>query len=58
MIFEMMFGVSPFYNRNKAALEENIKRNVIYFPDKRIFRISYTEEVVDIIAKLLNKNKD
>ena len=58
MIFEMMFGVSPFYNPNRAVLYEKIKHSRIIFPDKRTFRIRYTEEVVDIISKLLNKNKD
>ena len=35
-----------------------IKHSRIVFPDRRQYRISYSDEVVDLISKLLKKTKE
>lgn len=34
-----------------------IKHSKIVFPDRKTYRISYTDEIVDLISKLLRKDK-
>ena len=35
-----------------------IKHSRIVFPDRRQYRISYSDEAVDLISKLLKKTKE
>ena len=58
LIYEMLIGVTPFFNKNRQVLVSKIKHSRIVFPDRRTYRISYSDEVVDIISGLLKKNKD
>lgn len=58
LIYEMLIGVTPFFNKNRQVLMSKIKHSRIVFPDRRQYRISYSDEVVDLISKLLKKNKD
>ena len=57
LIFEMLFGTSPFFNRNRQVLMSKIKNSRVVFPSRTTFNIQYSEEVMDLIVKLLNKNK-
>ena len=57
IIYEMLIGITPFYNRNRQVLMSKIKHSKIVFPDRKRLRISYTDEMVDVISKLLIKNK-
>lgn len=58
LIYEMLIGVTPFFNKNRQVLMSKIKHSRIVFPDRRQYRISYSDEVVDLISKLLKKNKE
>lgn len=58
MIYEMLIGVTPFFNKNRKVLMSKIKHSRIVFPDRRTYRIAYSDEVVDLISGLLKKNKD
>jgi len=49
LIYEMLIGVTPFYNRNRNMLLMKIKNSKIIFPDKTKYRIEYSDEIVDII---------
>ena len=57
LIYEMLIGVTPFFNRNRQVLMSKIKHSKIVFPDRKTYRISYTDEIVDLISKLLRKDK-
>jgi len=58
LIYEMLIGVTPFFNRNRQVLMSKIKHSRIVFPDRRTYRIDYSDQVVDLISGLLKKNKD
>jgi len=57
LIYEMLIGVTPFYNRNRNMLLMKIKNSRIIFPDKTRYKIEYSDEVVDLISKLLAKER-
>lgn len=57
LIYEMLIGVTPFYNRNRNMLLMKIKNSRIIFPDKTRYKIEYSDEIVDIITKLLSKDR-
>lgn len=58
LIYEMLIGVTPFYNRNRAVMMSKIQKSKIVFPHKKKYNIEYTDEVKDLIVKLLSKKKD
>ena len=57
LIYEMLIGVTPFFNRNRQVLMSKIKHSKIVFPDRKTYRIVYSDEIVDLISKLLRKDK-
>lgn len=54
----MLIGVTPFYNRERKLLLAKIQQSKVVFPDKRKYKIEYSDDFVDIVLKLLNKEKD
>ena len=50
LIYEMLIGVTPFFNRNRQVLMSKIKHSRIVFPDRRTYRISYSDDIVDLIS--------
>ena len=57
LIYEMLIGVTPFFNRNRQVLMSKIKHSKIVFPDRKTYRITYSDEIVDLISKLPRKDK-
>ena len=57
LIYEMLIGVTPFYNRNRNMLLMKIKNSKVIFPDKTKYKIEYSDEIVDLIVNLLAKDK-
>ena len=57
LIYEMLIGVTPFYNRNRNMLLMKIKNSKVIFPDRTRYRIDYSDEIVDLIVNLLAKEK-
>ena len=57
LIYEMLIGVTPFFNRNRQVLMSKIKHSKIVFPDRKTYKIQYSDEIVDVISKLLRKDK-
>lgn len=57
LIYEMLIGVTPFYNRNRNMLLMKIKNSKVIFPDRTRYRIDYSDEIVDLITQLLVKDK-
>lgn len=57
LIYEMLIGVTPFYNKERKLLLLKIRQSKVVFPDKRKYKIDYSDEFVDLVLKLLNKEK-
>ena len=54
LLYEMLYGVSPFYSKNTEKMFDLITKSDLKFPkDKKI-----SEEAKDLIKKLLVKNQD
>lgn len=58
LIYEMLIGVTPFYNRNRSVMMSKISKSKIVFPHKTKYNIEYSDEVKDIIWQLLSKKKE
>jgi serine/threonine protein kinase len=56
LIYEMRIGVTPFFNKNKNMLFAKIQKSKVIFPDKAKYGLEYSDEFVDIVQKLLDKN--
>lgn len=57
LIYEMLIGVTPFYNRSRNLMLMKIQQSKIIFPNKKKYKIEYSDEVQDVICKLLAKKK-
>ena len=57
LMYEMLFGMTPFFNQNQRKLLKKIKTAKVLFPDKTKFKIDYSDEIMDLIIKLLDKDK-
>ena len=57
IIYEMLIGVTPFYNRNRAHMMKKIKKSKIVFPHKKKYGIEYSDEIKELITRLLDKEK-
>merc|ERR1712127_822020 len=53
----MLFGMTPFYNQNQRKLLKKIKTAKVLFPDKTKFKIDYSDEIMDMIIRLLDKDR-
>ena len=56
LLYEMVIGVTPFFNKNRYSLFENIKNKKPRFPDRSKYSIEYSDELVDLLEKLLEKD--
>jgi len=53
----MLIGVSPFYNRNRNLMMKRIIKRKPVFPDRKVYDIDYTDDCMDLVVKLLDKDK-
>ncbi len=53
----MLIGVTPFYNKERRLLLLKIRLSRVVFPDKRKYRIDYSDDFMDIVLKLLDKDR-
>ena len=54
IIFEMIYGITPFYSFDVNNLSEIIEKNKVNFPEE----IEISESLKNLIEKLLEKNSD
>lgn len=57
LIYEMLIGVTPFFNKNKNMLLNKIKNSKVVFPDRKKYKIDYSDNMMDLIVKLLDKDR-
>jgi serum/glucocorticoid-regulated kinase 2 len=57
LIYEMTIGVTPFFSKSRLTLINNIKKEDVIFPDKKKYKIDYSDDFVDVVLKLLDKDK-
>jgi len=57
LIYEMLFGLTPFYNSNQRKLLKKIKASKVLFPDREKFKINYSENIQNLILALLEKDR-
>lgn len=57
LIYEMLIGVTPFFNKSRTVLTSKIKHAKVVFPDRQVYRISYSDELMDLVSKLLIKDR-
>jgi len=57
LIYEMLIGVTPFFNPNRNQLMKKIQAAKVVFPDRKKYKIEYSDDIMDLIKGLLNKDK-
>jgi len=58
LIYELRIGRPPFLDKNHQKLGRLIKKGKIIFPDPIRHKIDMTDELKDIISRLLDKEPD
>lgn len=56
LIYEMIVGFPPFYHSNQQTMYELIEKFPVKFPDPFKHKIPMSEEIKDLISKLLEKD--
>jgi serine/threonine protein kinase len=57
LMYEMLVGVTPFFNRNQNVLLQKIQTAKVVFPDRKRYKIDYSDDMQDLIRKLLEKDR-
>jgi len=58
LAYEMLIGVTPFFNKNKQVLMSKIRHSKVVFPDRTHYAIEYSDELVSLISNLLRKDRN
>ena len=58
LLFEMIFGISPFWDKRITKMQTKIKEGKLIFPDrKKHDGVQYSEEFCELIKALLNMER-
>jgi serine/threonine protein kinase len=57
LMYEMLTGMTPFFNKNRQLLQNRIKHAKVIFPKKEQYQIEYSDAFVDLVSKLLIKDR-
>jgi serum/glucocorticoid-regulated kinase 2 len=57
LMYEMIIGIPPFYNKNKHQMYYFIQTAGIRWPDREKHGISVSEEAKSLISGLLEKDR-
>eukprot|EP00831_Metopus_contortus_P054339 TRINITY_DN4571_c0_g2_i1.p1 TRINITY_DN4571_c0_g2~~TRINITY_DN4571_c0_g2_i1.p1 ORF type:complete len:352 (-),score=64.17 TRINITY_DN4571_c0_g2_i1:28-1083(-) len=55
LVYEMLVGITPFFDQNDKALFNNIVTAKVRFPDPEKSKITLSDKAKDLIEKLLSK---
>jgi serine/threonine protein kinase len=53
----MLIGVTPFFNKNREMLLLKIQKAKVVFPDRKKYKIDYSDLIMDLVSKLLERDK-
>ena len=56
LLYEMLIGVTPFFDPSRDQLGAKIASNAPRFPDRTQYNLQYSDELVDLIIRLLQKD--
>ena len=58
LMFEMLFGVTPFWSKNRFEMQNKILKAQLTFPSRvKYSHYKYTDEVTELISAFLNRDK-
>ena len=57
ILYEMIFGYTPFRGNSRKGVAQKIINANLEFPERSSSSLNYSDEVVDLISKLLIKNR-
>jgi len=57
LIYEMLTGVPPFYDKNRNRMFLNIEKAHLRWPDPEVHKITVSPTAKDLISKLLVKDR-
>ena len=52
LIYEMLVGIPPFYDKNQDKMLDRIRRGKIYWPDQEKHGLSIALDAQDLISKV------
>jgi len=55
-MYELLIGISPFFNKNKKRMMSAIVKEDLIFPDRKKYKINYSDEAMRVIWNLLKKD--
>ena len=58
LIYEMLTGVPPFYDKNRNQMFYKIEQAELRWPDKKKHGVEVSEVAKDLIEKLLDRDPD
>ena len=56
LLYEMLIGITPFYQRTQGQLFNKIVNGNPVFPNRERYNIRYSDELQDLISNLLQKD--
>lgn len=57
IIYELLAGIPPFYDKDQIMMFVNIKQGEICWPNKKEHGFQFSKDAVDLISKLLDRDK-
>jgi len=49
IMYELLIGVTPFFNSNRNMLFAKIQKSKVVFPDRKKYKIDFSDELADLI---------
>lgn len=56
LIYELLAGIPPFYNKDTNTMFMNIQQGDILWPDMQENGFQFSKDATDLIRKLLNRD--
>jgi hypothetical protein len=53
LIYKMLIGATQFYNKERKLLLFKIRQSKVVNPDKKKYKIYYSDDFVDLVLKLV-----
>lgn len=57
LLYEMLAGIPPFYDRDHGVMFQKILKDDILWPDVKVHGFGFSKEATDLIKQLLNRDR-